>query len=70
MVEESIFCSQVDRGGDFLRRKSAFPGPVNGPILLLAILFAEVVKRNEDGTWIPDAYFKTHNHSVYLELGF
>lgn len=70
MVEERIFCGQVDRGGDFLRRKSAFPGLVNGPILLLAILFAKVVKRNKDGARIPDAYFKTHNNSAHLELGF
>jgi len=45
LVEESIFHSQTDRGGDFLRRKSAFPGPVKGPILLLAIPFAQVEKK-------------------------
>lgn len=54
LVEEGIFCGQVDRGGDFLRRKSAFPGLVNGPTLLLAIIFAQVVKRNKDGARIPD----------------
>lgn len=51
LVEESSFLSHVDRGGDFLRRKSAFPGPVNGPILLLAIPFAQVVK-SIFGTWV------------------